>query len=235
MNKIDTKKIKADFSKRVDAKKAWFDRMVLLNTGTASELIDLNILCESHLTSIYVEYECLVSDLFHGYINSDPKSYMSSIESKIKNSIKDKYSPWHASHTSFLPPKHINSVQLGTLLDPTDWNITFKDVDVMKMRAKEWLSSNHEKKFSSLSASDSALIDAAHALRNCIAHNSESSRKIMNSKIKAIITGVGCLNSGLEITTNGVSNMGKYLRANVNGLMRVVSYSNRIQAIGAIL
>lgn len=235
MNKVDTNKIKHDFATRVDAKKAWFDRIALLTTGTATELTDLNFLCENFLTSVYVEFECLISDLFHGYINNSPKTYLSFVEAAIKKSVSAKYSAWHATHISFTPPKHINSSQLSTLLDPTNWNITFKDTAALKSRAKEWLTPAHEAKFSAISPSDLALIDAAHALRNCIAHNSESSRKVMNTKIKSISSGASCPNDDLKIATNSVNNIGKYLRASTKAGMRAAVYADRINAIGASL
>lgn len=235
MNKIDTNKIKKDFVSRVDAKKAWFDRIASLTTGTATELTDLNFLCENFLTSVYVEFECLISDLFHGYINNDPKTYLSFIEAAIKSSIGDRYSTWHADHIRFNPPKHINSNQLRTLLDPKNWNITFNNTTELKNRAKDWLIPDHEANFSAISASDLALIDAAHALRNCIAHNSKSSRKVMNTKIKSISSGAACPNDELKITANSINNIGKYLRASTKAGMRAAVYAERIKAIGASL
>ena len=235
MNKVDTNKIKKNFSARIDEKRAWFDRMTALVSGTSTEVTDFNFLCENYITSIYVEFECLVSDLFHGYINNNNKTYMTYIQSKIKNSIKDKYSSWHASHTTFTGPEHIDSSQLSTLLDPTNWNITFKDVSAMKVRAREYLFPAHEKKFSNISKSDEALIDAAHAIRNCIAHNSESSRKVMNTKIKKLITSPACTNTGLELTTNSVTKIGKYLRASAQQSIRILIYSDRIKSIGLSL
>ncbi len=235
MNKINTKKIISDFSGRIDAKRAWFDRLVVHVMGTPTELSDLNFLCENYLASIYVEFECLVSDLFHGYINNSNKTYLFNIESKIKNSISEKYSPWHASHTSFSGPKHIASAQLSMLLDPTSWNVTFRDVAAMRVKAKEWLAPTHEKAFSALSVSDAALVDAAHAIRNCIAHNSEGSRKVMNAKVRAVVTGPACTNSGLEIGANNINSIGKYLRAAAPGGMRIGVYSDRLKAVGASL
>jgi hypothetical protein len=235
MNKIDTKKIAAEFSTRIDIKRASFDRLVNHVTGTPTELTDLNFLCENYIASIYVEFECLVSALFHGYINTNNKTYFSNIESKIKSSITDKYSSWHASHTSFSGPGHIAAAQLSKLLDPTSWNVTFKDVVTMQTRAKEWLAPTHEKAFSALSASDIALVDAAHAIRNCIAHNSDSSRKVMNTKVRALITGPACTNTGLEIGANNINSIGKHLRAAVPGGTRIGVYSDRLKAIGASL
>lgn len=235
VNKINIKKIKSDFAARIDAKRSSFDRIVALVNGTPTELTDLNFLCENYLVSVYVEFECLVSDLFHGYINNNNKTYMSHLESKIKNSVKDKYSAWHSSNTSFSAPTHIASAQLAGLLDPTSWNLTFKDVSTMQVRAKEWLTPAHEKSFSGLSASDAALIDAAHAIRNCIAHNSDSSRNEMNTKVRAILTGNGCANEGLEIAANKIISLGKYLRSGMSVGMRVCVYSDRIKAIGSVL
>jgi hypothetical protein len=235
VNKINTKKIISDFCGRIDVKRASLDRMVAHVTGTSTELSDLNFLCENYLASIYVEFECLVSDLLHGYINNSNKTYLANIESKIKNSISDKYSPWHASNTSFNGPKHIASTQLSKLLDPTSWNVTFKDVSAMQVRAKEWLAPTYEKAFSALSAPDTALIDAAHAIRNCIAHNSESSRRVMNTKIRGLVTGPACTNVGLEIGANNINSIGKYLRAAVPGGMRIGVYSDRLKAVGASL
>ena len=204
-------------------------------SGSSTEIADLNFLCESVLAAVYVEYECLVSDLLHGYINNNNKAYFSSVEAKIKASVKDKYSQWHASHVTFSGPKHIASAQLTTLLDPTNWNVTFKDVATMQSRAKEWLAPAHERSFSALNASDIALIDAAHAIRNCLAHNSESSRKVMNDRVRAIITGPTCINAGLGIVANNISSIGKYLRAASPNGMRIAVYVDRIKAVGLLL
>jgi hypothetical protein len=235
LNKIDTKKIAANFSERIDAKRAWLDRMANLAAGTPTELTDLNFLCENFLVAIYVEFECLISDLIHGYINNNNKVYMSNIEARIRSSVKDKFSIWHSSNTTFAAPKHLNSGLLTKLLDPTDWNITFKDVAAIQTRAKEWLSPTHQKGFLALSASDIALVDAAHAIRNCIGHNSKSSRETMNVKIKDIVTSAACVNRELGIGANNVSTIGKYLRAATAQGMRVLVYSDRIKAIGVSL
>lgn len=235
MNKINTKKLVSDFTARIDAKRGAFDRLVTYTSGTPTEITDLNFLCENYLGSIYVEFECLVSDLFHGYINNSNKIYLSNLELKIKNSVKDKFSSWCSSHVSFSGPRHIASAQLSQLLDPTSWNVTFKNVAAMQSRAKEWLSPAHEKAFSALSPSDVALIDAAHAIRNCIAHNSESSRKEMNTKVREVRTGPKCANTGLEIGTNNINSIGKYLRAAVSGGTRAGVYSDRIKTIGSLL
>jgi hypothetical protein len=235
MNKIDTAKIKSDFGLSVATKRSWFDRVSKRLAGTATELTDLNLLCENYLTSVYVDFECLVSDLFHGYINNDSKTYMSFVENQIKSSVSSKYSSWHSNHLSFSPPKHVDATTLRRLLDPTNWNITFKDVASMQSRATDWLAAPYAKRFNGLSPSDIALVDAAHALRNCIAHNSESSRKVMNAKIKAIAVGPLCPNKPLEITGNSINTVGKYLRAGTAAGMRATVYSDRIAIIGAAL
>ena len=235
MNKIDTARIKADFATTLAAKRSWLDRVSARLARTTTELTDLNLLCENYLTSVYVDFECLLSDLFHGYINNDSRTYMSFVKSQIKTSVAAKYSQWHSNHLAFDPPKHIDAPRLRTLLDPTNWNITFKDVVSLQNRANEWLASPYAKRFAALSPSDVALIDAAHALRNCIAHNSESSRKIMNAKIKAIATGPRCPNKTLAIVGNSVNTVGKYLRAGTPSGMRVTVYSDRLAGVGASL
>jgi hypothetical protein len=235
MNKIDTTRIKSDFAANLAAKRSWFDRVSARLAGTSTELTDLNLLGENYLTSVYVDFECLVSDLFHGYINNESKTYMSYVEGQIRNSVSEKYSPWHSNHLAFTPPKHIDAPTLRKLLDPTNWNITFKDVATMQRRANEWLANQHTKRFAALTPSDVALVDAAHALRNCIAHNSESSRKVMNAKIKAVAVSPTCPNRPLTIAGNSVNTVGKYLRANTPTGTRVTVYSDRLAAIGASL
>jgi len=235
MNKIDTSRIKKEFSTTLTQKRAWFNRMSALLAGTPTELTDLNLLCVNYLTSVYVDFECLISDLFHGYINNDSKKYMSLVEAQIKNSVKDKFGPWHSSHLSFSPPQHVDAVTIRRLLDPTNWNLTFKDVSSLQTRANAWLIPVHAARFSSLTASNVALVDAAHALRNCISHNSLSSRKIMNAKIKAINTGALCQNIPLTITGNSINTVGKYLRASTPSGLRVTIYSDRLESIASTL
>ena len=235
MNKLDAALIKADYVKTVGDRIAWFNRVSARLVGTSTELTDLNLLCENFVTSVYVEFECLISDIFHAYINNDNRVWAAFVGSQIKNSVRDKYSAWHAHNLSFDAPVHIKSQDLRRLLDPTNWNITFKDCASLQQRATEWLGTSHATAFSSISSSDIALIDAAHALRNCISHNSESSRRIVNSKLRAIITGLGCTNTELAIAGNNVKTLGKYLRAVTTTGLRATDFAVRLSVIGGAL
>jgi hypothetical protein len=119
------------------------------------------------------------------------------------------------------------------LLDPAGWNITFKLYAKFESRSRDWLTQAFVSKVTGVPKQRKEIIDAAKAIRNCIAHQSESSFTEMN-------TFVGNLpNSGvarhLRTTVNSVSNVGAYLKSTVDGKMRVEHYLDEFKKFGGDL
>lgn len=61
------------------------------------EMKDLSLLSEMTFHSLYVEFECFVSDLVLAYINRDPSAYQSDLFDRVETSVRSKFDDWTAS------------------------------------------------------------------------------------------------------------------------------------------
>ena len=90
----------------------------------------------------------------------------------------------------------------------------------------------HDQYFQSIDSRDGAVINTATAVRNFLAHRSESSKERMNI---ALSVG-GLTNSGLKRGSNNIHNVGVYLKAKSTGMRpRVVIFIDRLTSIAAKL
>ena len=69
---------------------------------------------------------------------------------------------------------------LEALLDPDGWNITFKEYAQFESRCADWLVPGYFSKVSGVPNRRKRVIDSAKVIRNCIAHQSNSSFAEMN-------------------------------------------------------
>jgi hypothetical protein len=167
----------------------------------------------------YVMLESFISAWFIGCINRDASVCLKFRENAIRNSVGDKFDAKDKSWLSYSPPKHPNVSDLAKLLDKEEKNITFKDYATMERRAKEWLSIPWSSKISSVALDRQVNINAAKAIRNCIAHRSQSSFSEINSVLQNLPnTGTSAL---LRRDANAVNIVGVYLKSLQQGKTRV--------------
>ncbi|GIW56841.1 MAG: hypothetical protein KatS3mg126_0079 [Lysobacteraceae bacterium] len=233
MRKVRPQDVRNDFATLVTERLQHFDRLELALKGTAHEKRDLTTLTEVTLHSIYVAFECFLSDLLLAYINRDPSQYQQNLEVRIRASVQSKFGHWASGRMSFAATKHIKLDELEEALDPDRYNLTFKDVATLKQRCAEWVALPHRNGVMSLGDADSRLIDTVHAIRNFIAHRSPNAKTIMNDRLATVITGPTCPNLNLNRGAHYIHNIGSFLKAKPGGVMRMRQFAMRLNGIAA--
>jgi hypothetical protein len=229
MRKSDPDKVRDDFVEEVDRLRGFFNRMSSLLEGQQHEMADNSQLAQTVFLSTYVAFENFWSDLFLAYLNIDPTQYQREFNRRIEQSVKERYSGWHAGRVDFSVRKHIKKDKIEHIVDPNRRNLTFKDAEKMKKRAGKWLNPVHASKIKSIDDADERAMDAANAIRNFITHKSTESKQNMNDHLNNVEKGGH--NVGLGRGTQRIHNVGAFLKAYKNGDRRVILYQNRIRSI----
>jgi hypothetical protein len=107
MRKVKPADVKGSFQALVTEKKAFFLRQETSLKGTVHEKKDLSLLSEMIFHSLYVEFECFISDLILAYINRDPSEYQRDLFARVKNSVLSKFDNWTASRLTLKTEKNI--------------------------------------------------------------------------------------------------------------------------------
>ena len=235
MRKVDPAGVKTDFNAFVVEREAHFTRIEALLEGSAHEKKDLSVLSETMLHSVYVAFEVFLSDLMLAYINRDFSAYQESLKGRINTSVSTKFGVGAAARTTFAVSRHIKIQDLEQLIDPTGWNLTFKDVSELQSKFADWVVPAYGAGVGALSESDKLLIDTTRAIRNFIAHRSEGSKSVMNDKLLTVSSGDGCPNFSLSRGDHKINDVGAYLKANSVGQRRLLTFMERLKNIAASL
>lgn len=233
MRKIRPQDVKGDFAALVAERLQHFDRLASALRGSAHEKRDLTTLTEVTLHSVYVAFECFLSDLLLAYINRDPSQYQSNLESRMRSSVQAKFGAWAGSRMAFAATKHIKVDELEAALDPDSYNLTFKDVATLKQRCAEWVALPYRNAVVNLADADCRLVDTVHAVRNFIAHRSPNAKTIMNDRLATVVTGPACPNLNLARGVHDIHDIGSFLKAKAGGEMRMKMFVVRLEAIAA--
>lgn len=186
-------------------------------------------LAELCFHKLYVAFEIFVSDLFIGLVNRDPSVYQAWLQTEAVNLLSPDVPSWLLARVTFKTEKHVNVEDVRNLLDPNNYNITFRSAKDMQRRARRWLTPVNARGITGISVADRDLINCAVSLRNFIAHESPSSSATMNNQLRKVNkTGN---NAGLERRQNEVRAVGSYLKAAVNGSSRLEVVASRFKAI----
>lgn len=233
MRKIRPQDVKGDFANFVVERLSHFDRVAAALNGSSHEKRDLTTLTEVTLNSVYVAFECFVSDLLLAYINRDPSQYQRNLEARMRSSVESKFGVWAANRMSFATTKHIKVNDLEVALDPDSYNLTFKDVAALKQRCTEWVAQPYRNQIVNFADADGRLVDTVHAIRNFIAHRSSNSKMIMNDRLGNVVTGPGCPNLNLSRGSHDIHDIGSFLKSKVGGTIRMKLFIARLDNIAA--
>ena len=230
MRKVNPADVCADFETEIDDLIGFFTS----STQKFDADKDKSVLAELVFHRGYVAVEAFFSAWFLGAINRDSTQYFTWRKAAITASVHDKYSAWDVTHLDYHPPSHVHVAALEALLDPDGWNITFKSVAAMTQRANDWLVPQFRGKVRGISVDRAAILDAAKAIRNCIAHQSQGSFDEMKQKLTAIpARGVG---NDLRRPVNAVAIVGAYLKAEGHGdKSRVENYLDEFKGLATDL
>lgn len=211
MRKVDPTDLCLDLiNEIIDMRKFYISAAEALSDEAHADK-QLSLLSEIVFHQSYVMLESFISAWFIGCINRDASVYLRFREKSIRDSVGEKFDAKDNSWLSYSPPPHPDVNVLAKLLDKEEKNITFKTYAKMECRAKEWLSITWSSKISSIALDRQANINAAKAIRNCIAHRSQSSFREMNNVLQNLPnTDTSTL---LRRNINAVNNVGAYLKA----------------------
>lgn len=234
MRKVKPADVKSSFNSLVTEKKSYFLRQVSSLKRTEHEMKDLSLLSEMTFHSLYVEFECFVSDLVLAYINRDPSAYQQDLFTRAKESVRSKFDDWTANRLILKTEKNIKIDEIERLIDPKNFNVTFKDVATLKSKANRWICPAYSAGIAAISAADERLIDTTHSIRDFIAHQSVHSKTNMNNMLRTVDGGSGCPNAGLG-STQAIHNVGSFLKASVGNRRRVLLYADRLLSVAQTL
>ncbi|VXB17165.1 hypothetical protein [Pseudomonas sp. 8O] len=230
MRKVRPPDVLASFITQVDEYLSHYERIIAALKGTQNEKLDITLMSRNLFHSVFVDFECFVSDLFISYLNRDFSQYQDTFEGVVKKAAKSsKVSPWLISRITFDIPTHLKLEELADAIDPLGWNLTFKDTGQMKQKAMDWLADPYKTKIQALNDEDANLIDTARSIRNWIAHQSIGSGIIMNDMLKNIDQGPGTSNHELGRGIKEITNIGFFLKSQNNGERRVQAYARRLK------
>lgn len=234
MRKVRPQDVCDALTAQIDGSLSHYQRVVSALSGTSNEKLDISNMARMLMHSIFVDFECFLSDLFIAYLNRDFSQYHAKFVNSVRASAADKHSPWLSSKISFNLPTHMKLDDIADAIDPTGWNLTFKTSKIMKDKARDWLVDPYKTRVLGMNAEDEILVDTARAIRNWIAHQSDGAGDIMNDML-AKIEQSGARNTSLGRVGNKVTNVGSFLKSSINGVTRVELYGARLKEVAQSL
>jgi len=219
MRKVNQTNLCDNLTKEIDELRQFYLNIrTAINAGTHTDK-NLSLLSEIVFHQSYVKLESFISAWFIGCINRDASKYWNYRENAIYQSVKGKFDAKDVKWLDYSPPPHPKVNDLATLLEKDEKNLTFKNYMDMEQHAKDWLTSNWSSKVSGVTSDRKSIIDAAKAIRNCIAHRSPISFKEMNEILQKLPnTGSSAL---LRRDDNAVKSVGVYLKSLQQGNTRI--------------
>jgi hypothetical protein len=165
-------------------------------------------LAESSLLAAASRWEGFVHELFVAHINHDSSVTTKTILQRIRQSVEQKHGSYIASCISLGSRKRLSRAQVLEVLDQEGRNVTFDSAKRMLERAQEYLPVGAASRFLKLSKGDQASIDAWRALRNVLAHQSDSSRSALDDALSA-----SDLRASLRRGKHRINDVGSYLES----------------------
>lgn len=232
MRKQNPADIRSDFEKALDDVTATANEVLgaTLANGATFSRKTTKMTAESSLLTAAILWEGFVSDLMVAYVNGDSSGYAAYAEQQLLKQAQSKYGADIVQSVSVTMTTHIKVVRVRELLDDKGYNVTFKSVRELVDAAQNWLTQADAQKFTALSQGQRATLDAAHALRNFLAHRSKASKERM-----ATALAYGALPAGLGRGTNDIHDVGSFLVSTPVGhqQLRLNLYLDAIKACAA--
>ena len=221
MRTQDPANIRADFDKSLtDVENAFTASEASLPDDRTKKLI-----AEYLFVAAATLFEGFVSDLFVAYINRNSEKFRAYLIGKINIDTKDEYAKRSMDYIEKTMP-HPTVERIREILDPSGYNVTFKTTDEMKESAGKWLANIDKTKFTSVSTQQCAIIDLVKAVRNFLAHRSQSADDTMQTALIATN-----LPAALRRGNKKVAEVGVYLRATKNNQCRLSHFLVELQGL----
>lgn len=174
-------------------------------------------------------------------ISKAPEIFVATVQADLNRDlvkVKDRLEAIQPGSTTV--PTKPNATQISKLVDPAGYNLTFVDTQAWMDKAGAHLTDKFKKLVVGIgtSAEDTCVLDLVRAVRNYVAHGSDSSRERLNLYIKTrALKGeigiVGVKNRSLARDVKGISEIDAYLHSKVGSPahQRVVVIGRRVLEI----
>lgn len=136
------------------------------------------------LMSVATIWECFLNDIIISYIVMDPENFFKYAQEKYERDITKSQENIKKHFVTSIKPKKISLEFITDVLDYNRRNISYAKVSVLKKEASKLISSEYVKGIRGIRQHDVAVIDLLRALRNFIAHGSDSSFDTLQKAVK---------------------------------------------------
>jgi hypothetical protein len=218
-------RVKSNFDERLSKATECHRELMLAVHNKLNQAALETMLVEQFAILAAIQWESFLNDLIIAYAMMSPKTALKGLEERIEKSVQDKFGERAAKCVTFAVKQPFTLVKISKLLDPKDYNITFKSASELTSKANDILTAKFAKRFS-LDKTAAQFVDFEVALRNFLSHRSDSSRNILKNSIDALSE---AQNLSLKAS---IRNMGTYLKAkDANGKTRAVIFAERLVEI----
>jgi hypothetical protein len=222
MRKVDPTGVCEDFQSELDSLEEFYQASLDALKGKPNASSRASTLSELVFHRGYVALESFLSAYFIACINRDASTFLAWRECRIRQSVESKFGQWDEDQVDYTPPPHPSVAVISSLLDSQDRNVTFPDFARAIQRAQDWMTPAWAVKISATHSERRLIVDAAKAIRDCVAHQSQDSFSRINAALQALPDrgNAGLLRRHL----NAVANVGSYLKAVQGGQTRTTIY-----------
>lgn len=183
MRKVDPNSVIDDFKHQVaDALQQW----ELIDQATPSTPVALRrkVASDAFLT-LAVAWESFFSDWWIGSINRDASTHLTTIEKKLRKEAQRAFGLEASDLARTLVSRsHLSVKEVRHQLDPQDRNVVVHGHKHRQKRAQAELAGNYRERAHAITASSWQTVECARAIRNLLAHRSESARDVLDTVVR---------------------------------------------------
>jgi hypothetical protein len=225
MRTQDPANIRADFDAAIG------DIETAINAAEQAIHVDpaRKLIAEYSFVSAATLFEGFISDLFVAYINRDSQRFRDHLLYHLNLQSDDEFAKRALPHVEKTMP-HLSVEKIRGILDSNGYNVAFPTTDKMKESAGKWLADADKQRFTALTSEQCAVIALLKAIRNFLAHRSDSADIMMQDSLLS-----ADLPANFKRMVNNVSDVGAYLRANQQGQSRLNLYLTYLKTLSAQL
>ena len=224
----ENKDVVRKFTKRLTAA-IEYHRELLLAVHLKTHQASLEtMLAEQFTFNSAVLWEGFLSDILLSYVVMNPKTYLTSLEARVSQSLKERFGSEVVRYHGITFPTKISRTQAKALIDPKQFNITVRSAAGLAQKANDLLIAKYAKSFT-LAAEDARLVDFSIAIRNYLGHRSSASRDSLKAAVQPLVG----VNADLQ---GNIRDVGSYLKhKNAQGDTRAIVLARRIITIAGKL
>lgn len=186
------------------------------------------MLVEQFTMSVAVSWESFLNDLLLQYVGEQPSRFVSGLNARVKQSVKDKYGPAVSGKLRLVFRRRLTRESVQGLIDYKGENIPVTSADLLANKAGDFLPAKYAKMFS-LNSGDRLFVDFVFSLRNYLSHRSARAWDVLKKSVATLDATVD------KPLTAKISRVGSYLRFRTSGETRAITIAKRLIVIAESL